>query len=83
MLGLDNTDLSTSVNKLIFNVGLLLHCKGTVIKKILYKLKSNRMLILTTILMCPCHEKLPFPTWITYYAANFYFQKSITDRNLP
>ena len=33
MLGLDNTDLSTYVNKLIFNVGLLLHYKGTVIKK--------------------------------------------------
>ena len=33
MLGLDNADLSTSVNKLISNVGLLLHCKGLVIKK--------------------------------------------------
>ena len=33
MLGLDNIDLSTSVNKLIFTVGLLLHCKVPVIEK--------------------------------------------------
>ena len=75
MLGLDNTDLSTSVNKLIFNVGLLLYCKVPVIKKNTIEIESNRNVDTYNHLNLSMPWKTPFSNLDNLLCCKFLFLK--------